>query len=95
MINPEIKMKLVFEAIVPGWKGSEMPKEFPFHVRLLLKTSIVLVHLFAIRRHGVPFGMINIEKRIRIIETLYHHPSATIRNLVQFWKLTALMTQCS
>ena len=88
-------MKKVFEAIVPGWKGSSMPKEFPVHVRFLLKASIILVHLFAIKKHGLPFGMIKPDHRIGIIEELYHHPNATIRSLVQFWKLTALMTQCS
>ncbi|MBK8657718.1 MAG: hypothetical protein IPN22_02280 [Bacteroidetes bacterium] len=88
-------MKLVFEAIVPGWKGSEMPKEFPFHVRFLLRASIVLVHVFALKKHGLTFGMLKPENRIQIIEELYHHPNATIRSLVQFWKLTALMTQCN
>ena len=87
-------MKKVFEAIVPGWKGVGLPKEFPQHVRFFLRASVVLAHVFSIARHGLPFGIISCEKRMQIIETLYHHRNATIRNIVQFWKLTAIMTQC-
>ena len=87
-------MKKVFEAIVPGWKGVDIPKAFPLHVRFFLRASVVLTHVFSIARHGLPFGMISCEKRMQIIEMLYHHRNATIRNIVQFWKLTAIMTQC-
>jgi len=87
-------MKIVFEAIVPGWKGEGMPKEFPFYVRVFLRASVLLVHIFSIKRHALPFGMISQEKRVKIMETLYHHRSAPVRSIVQFWKLTALMTQC-
>ncbi len=88
-----LHMKIVFEAIVPGWKGAGLPAEFPLYVRVLLRGSIVLAHLASIKRHALPFGMISSEKQIKIIEALYNHPNSTVRGLVQFWKLTALMTQ--
>jgi len=87
-------MKKVFEAILPGWTGVALLREFPAHVRLALRASVLLAHIYAIRHYGLPFGMIRYEKRVRIIEKLYHHRSAAIRNMVQFWKLTALMTRC-
>lgn len=87
-------MQKIFETIVPGWKGAVMPKQFPAHVRFALRASVLLAHVFAIKRHALPFGMISNEKRTSIIETIYHHPNAAIRNIVQFWKLTAFMTQC-
>jgi len=87
-------MEKIFEAIIPGWTGVKMPKEFPVHVCFVLRASALLVQYYAITRHGLPFGMISLAKRVRIIDTLYHHPNAAIRSLVQFWKVTALMTQC-
>lgn len=87
-------MKKVFEAILPGWKGADLPNKFPAHIRFALRASVLLAHVYSIRHYGLSFGMISYDKRVRIIEKLYHHPSATIRSIVQFWKLTALMTQC-
>lgn len=87
-------MEKLFEAIVPGWKGRGLPSEFPLHVRVALRLSVLVVHWFAFKRHGRTFSGISFEKRVHIIESLYNHPNATIRGLVQWWKLTALMTQC-
>lgn len=85
-------MKKIFEAIIPCWKGSGIPKEFPFHARLALRASVIVAHVFSIASYGLPFGMVSAEKRERIIEKLYYHRMGAIRNLVQFWKLTAFMT---
>ena len=87
-------MKKIFEAIVPGWKGEGLPKEFPLHVRFALRTSVMVAHLFSIAQHGLPFGMISYDKRLRLMESLYYHRTGIIRNIVQFWKLTAFMTRC-
>ena len=88
-------MKKLFESILPGWTGyDELPKAFPLHIRLVLKFSVVFLHIFSIINYGLPFGMISIEKRELLINKLYHHPVPTIRNLVQLWKLLALTLQC-
>ncbi|MFN8288052.1 MAG: hypothetical protein U0V74_14950 [Chitinophagales bacterium] len=86
-------MKTVFEAIVPGWKGEGLPIEFPLYVRIFLRSSILLAHLYSVKRHAVPLGWISYDKRVAIIESLYNHPNSTVRGIAQFWKLTALMTQ--
>lgn len=86
-------MKTVFEAIVPGWKGDGLPAEFPLYVRIFLRTSVVIAHLYSIKRYALPLGWVNYEKRVTIIESLYNHPNSSVRGIAQFWKLTALMTQ--
>ncbi len=88
-------MKKLFESILPGWTGySELPKQFPFYIRLVLKFSVLFLHIFSITNYGLPFGMISIEKREQLITKLYHHRVPAIRNLVQWWKLLALTLQC-
>ena len=88
-------MKLLFESILPGWKGnSELPVAFPFYIRLVLKFSVIFLHIFSVWNYGLPFGMISLEKRELLITKLYHHPAPAIRNLVQWWKLLALTLQC-
>lgn len=88
-------MKKIFEAILPGWTGnSDLPKEFPLYIRIVLKLSVLMIHVFSILNFGLPFGMISQEKREALITKLYHHPSAVVRNLIQWWKLLALTTQC-
>lgn len=87
-------MKKIFEALVPGWKGVSLPDEFPLPIRMALRISVVVAHIFSIMKYGLPFGMLSFEKRVKIIEKLYKHRNTSIRNIVQFWKLTALMTQC-
>lgn len=86
-------MEKIFQAIMPGWKGSGLPKEFPFHVRFALRASVLIAQVFSIANYGLPFGMVSTEKRERIMEKLYYHRIGAIRNLVQFWKLTAFMTR--
>jgi len=86
-------MKKIFQAIVPGWKGSGLPREFPFHIRFGLRASVIVAHIFSIAHCGLPFGMVSEEKRGKIMEHLYYHRLGVIRNLVQFWKLTAFMTR--
>ncbi len=88
-------MKKIFEAILPGWTGyGELPKAFPFYIRLVLQLSVLMVHVFSILNYGLPFGMISQEKREALIKKLYHHPVPAIRNIVQWWKLLALTLQC-
>lgn len=87
-------MKIIFEAIVPGWKGRELPAAFPLHIRILLRCSVMAAHLSAIFNYGKTFGMLNTEKREMLMMHLYHHPNAVVRNIAQWWKLTALMLQC-
>jgi hypothetical protein len=88
-------MKKIFEAILPGWTGyGELPKQFPFYIRLVLNLSVLFVHIFSILTYGLPFGMISQEKRELLITKLYHHRAPVIRNLVQWWKLLALTLQC-
>ena len=87
-------MKKIFEAIIPGWKGRHLPSSFPLHIRWLLNASVTLVHIASLVKYGKPFGRITHERRIIIIESLYNHPNATVRAIVQWWKLTALMLQC-
>lgn len=89
-----VSVKKIFEAIVPGWKGVPFPKEFPWHVRISLRASVLVAHFFSLRYYALPFGMINPDKRMQVIHKLYHHRVGAIRNIVQFWKITAFMTQC-
>jgi hypothetical protein len=86
-------MKLLFEAIVPGWNGRELPLAFPWHVRLFFRLSFLLPAIFSLMQHGKSFSKLSIEERESLLMKLYHHRSGSIRSLVQFWKLTALMTQ--
>lgn len=85
-------MEKIFETILPGWKGNGLPKEFPWHVRSFMRASFIVVHFFSFKNYFKPFGMLNEKQRENIIQKIYHHPNASIRNLVQFWKLTAFMT---
>lgn len=87
-------MKQIFAAIIPGWKGHDLPAAFPVYVRLALRLSVLVVHIFAILKFARPFGLLPQHKREELIEILYNHPNAMVRNLVQWWKLTALMLQC-
>ena len=84
-------MKVIYEAILPGWKGRKLPTAFPFYVRFGLRISIWIAHIAALRKYGRPFHWLNNEKRIKVIEYLYHHSNPMIRNLVQSWKLMAIM----
>lgn len=85
-------METIFRTILPGWKGAGLPTEFPFHVRFVLKASVLIAHFYAILTYGLPFGMLNEEKREKIMHKLYYHSNPSIRNTVQFWKMTAFMT---
>lgn len=87
-------MKKIFETIVPGWTGRVLPKEFPFHVRFALRTSVIVAHFFAFINYGLPFGMISNEKRLTVINKLYYHSNPDIRNIVELWKTMAFMTKC-
>ena len=87
-------MKKVYEVIIPGWTGQGIPKEFPFHVRLGLWSSMAIPLMFSIRYFGLPFGMISHEKRLKVIQKINDHPNPNIRNTVQLWKLVAFMTKC-
>lgn len=87
-------MKTIFKIIVPGWTGSNLLKEFPWHVRFALHSSVLVAHFFAMIHYGLPFNMINAEKRVVVINKLYYHTNANIRNIAEFWKLIAFMTKC-
>jgi len=87
-------MKKIFETILPGWTGPGLPKEFPWHVRLALRSSVLVAHLFAILYFGLPFNLINPEKRDLVMKKICYHSNAGIRNIFEFWKLTAFMTKC-
>ena len=89
-----LSMKKIFETIVPGWKGTGLPKEFPAHVRFFLSASVIVAHLYSLFMFRKLFGMLTHTQREQVILKLYHHPNASIRSIVQFWKLTAFMTQC-
>jgi hypothetical protein len=90
-----LRMKKIFEAILPGWTGHDkLPRAFPFYIRLVLQLSVVMVQIFSILNYGLPFGTISQQKRELLIKKLYHHPVPAIRNIVQWWKLLALTLQC-
>lgn len=86
-------MKLIFQTILPGWTGTGVPVQFPFMVRFALRASVLIAHIFSIFSFGLPFNMIGPVKREMVMRKLYYHRSANIRNIVQFWKMTAFMTQ--
>ncbi len=86
-------MRSVFEAIIPGWKGGGLPEVFPFHIKLLLRSSVLIAHFYSIINFGKPFSILPMEKKVRLMTTLYNHRSSMVRNIVQWWKLTALMLQ--
>lgn len=87
-------METIFKVIVPGWTGKELPKAFPWHVRFALRASVWVAHFFAIINYGLPFNMINSEKKHAVIHKLYHHTNPNIRSIFELWKTMAFMTQC-
>jgi len=87
-------VKKIFKAIIPDWEGRKLPAAFPFHIRLVLRCSVLIAWFFALKKYGKTFSMLSQEKRVELMDYLYNHPSASIRNMVQWWKLTALMLQC-
>lgn len=88
-------MQKIFAAILPGWTGpAELPQAFPLYIRIVLKCSVLLVHIFAILYYGRTFSMLSQEKREFLIKKLYNNSNPAIRNLVQWWKLLALTLQC-
>lgn len=88
-------MEQVFKVILPGWSGSGLPQDYPLHVRVALRSSMIVVHIFSISKYGLPFGLISERKKTTVITKLYGHRVAAIRNLVHFWKLVAFMTDAS
>lgn len=89
-----VAVKKIFETILPGWQGDVQLTYFPWHVRLFMRITVAVVHFYALKNHFRFFGMLSPQQQHRIIHHLYHHPNASLRSLVQFWKLTAFMTQC-
>lgn len=89
-----VAVKKIFETIVPGWTGDVQLKYFPWHVRLFMRLSVAVVHFYAVRQYARMFHSLDAGKRMQVMHKLYHHPNASLRSLVQFWKLTAFMTQC-
>ena len=87
-------METIFKAIVPGWTGTGLPREFPWHVRFALRASVLVAHIFAIFQYGLPFNRINAEKKQAIIHKIYSHSNPNIRSIFELWKTMAFMTQC-
>jgi hypothetical protein len=88
-------MKNLFEAILPGWKGqTHLPAAFPWHIRLVIAASLIIVQIAALFSHARTFGMLKPQQRVALLEKLYVHPWPVVRNMVQWWKLLALMMQC-
>ena len=85
-------MEKIFETLLPNWKGVALPKEFPSHVRLTLRASVLIAHAFSLRCYLLPFHLLSENKRAVVMEKIYNHPNAVIRNIAQFWKVTAFMT---
>jgi hypothetical protein len=85
-------VKTIFRTIIPGWSGKGLPKDYPAYIRLVISLSVIVAHVFSIFNYGLPFGMISPEKQHILMGKMYHHKSGLIRNIVQFWKITAFMT---
>lgn len=85
--------ELVFRAILPGWKGVRLPKEFPFRIRLALDASFLLVQLLSLLTHARPFGWLDGRQREALIGRMAYHRTVTFRALVNWWKLVALVTR--
>jgi len=86
-------MTPVMTALVPGWSGRALPGFFPLHVRLGLLLSVVVAHLYALLTRWRPLGSLAPEDREAVLHDMAKHDRATLRALVQWWKLVALMTQ--
>ncbi len=85
-------MSLVFETIIPKWNGLHLLKAFPLHVRIFMRSSILLANLYAIAAYGLPFGWIDAAKREAVLYKIFYHPNPKIRSVGEMWKTLAFMT---
>lgn len=85
-------MKTIFRVIIPGWNGKGLPKDYPAHIKFVISLSVIVAHLFAIFNYGLPYNFISHDKQVKLMEKMYHHKTGLVRNIVQFWKITAFMT---
>ncbi|GIV33108.1 MAG: hypothetical protein KatS3mg031_0643 [Chitinophagales bacterium] len=86
-------MRALFKTIVPGWKGTASLHVFPRQIRWLLYGSLLILQVYSLLNYGKVFAWLSDNQKEKLIQKLYNHPSARIRHLVQWWKLTALMLQ--
>lgn len=87
-------MSEVLAALLPGWRGDPLPPEFPLHVRLALRLSVVVALLAALWLARRPFSWLDRPGQEAVLEALAHHRWASLRGLVAWWKLVAMVTRC-
>ncbi|MCC7385182.1 MAG: hypothetical protein IT384_25265 [Deltaproteobacteria bacterium] len=83
---------LVFLALLPGYAGDPLPAIFPRRVRWALAASAWIAAAYSLITRARRFSQLDPDDRERLIDALAHHRWAWLRALVQWWKLTALLT---
>jgi hypothetical protein len=92
-VRAEVRVKLIFATLVPGWTGRPLPEAMPTRTRLALYLSFTLADLAAIVRHGRTFTLLAPNRREALMQHLAGHRLAWVRRIVQQWKTMALLTR--
>jgi len=83
---------IVCGAIVPGWRGHVPPACFPRHVRWLPLASAWAFEGAAWLGFGRPLGRLGPGDREALLAGCAASENPTMRGLVQWWKLVALVS---